>query len=210
MRICSSAVLIAVLCLAAMALTACRSVGQPGDTAGAATSAAPATVVSLFNPTFITPGKDQVPVNGICDQSPVLPRPGAYHCTTEAGADLDLCFFLVEGGNLGCGPDPIALTYRAIVTATNELPEIDSEEDPIPFYVDLGPQKPACEKRVPPPFELDGKPVTFSCAAPGAWIVGPLRTDTSAWEADYVVTDSNHTAVTYGPEATFVVQAWQY
>lgn len=195
--------------LVALALTACSAVRQPAA-ATPAESETQATEVLLFNSKFITPAEGQEPVPAVCDESPVLPRPGAYHCKTEAGADLDPCFFLVEGGNLGCEPNPMALTYAAIVTSSNPLPEIEGEEDPIPFFLNLGAQKPPCSKRVPPPFELDGAPITYSCAAPGAWIVGPLRTDTPAWEADYVVTDTNHAAVTYGPEGSFVEQAYVY
>jgi hypothetical protein len=197
------------LAVVALAATACTPVRAPTATEPAA-AAAPATVVRLFNPKDITPAAGQEPVPAVCDESPVLPRPGAYHCKTEAGADLDPCFFLVEGGDLGCEPNPLALTYAAIVTPSNPLPEIEGEKDPIPFILNLGAQKPPCSKRMPPPFELDGAPITFSCAAPGAWIVGPLRTEAPAWEADYVVTDTNHTAVTYGPEASFVEQAYVY
>jgi hypothetical protein len=195
--------------LVALPLTACNAVQQP-PVLTPAESGTPATEVILFSAKSITPAEGQEPVSGVCDESPVLPRPGAYHCKTEAGADLDPCFFLVEGGNLGCEPNPIALRYAAIVTPSNPLPEIEGEEDPIPFFLSLGAQKPPCAKRLPPPFELDGTPITYSCAAPGAWIVGPLSTDTSAWEANYVVTDTNQTAVTYGPEASFVEQAYVY
>jgi hypothetical protein len=97
------------------------------------------------------------------------------------------------------------------VSSTNALlPEADSVPVPVPFYLNLGPGKPPCAVGVNSPIQLEGNEVTWRCEAPGAWIAGDLRTERPDWLADYVVTDSSGTTITYGPEETFVVEAWVY
>ena len=173
-------------------------------------AASPATVVVQFNPESITPGAEQPVLTGECGPSLLVPRNGAYSCIADGGARLDPCFFLVEGLNLGCEPDPVAFRYAAILTARNPLPDIDGGIDPVPFYLNLGPDKPLCAKGVDSPTEVDGKELTWTCQAPGAWIAGELRTGQPAWLADYVVTNTGVTSITDGPEATFVTHTWVY
>ena len=57
---------------------------------------------------------------------------------------------------------------------------------------------------------LNGRPVTWSCAAPGAWLLDELNMTQPAWVAQYVTTDSQGTKVTYGPVSVDVTKAWVY
>ena len=81
---------------------------------------------------------------------------------------------------------------------------------PLPFYLQLDGNKPPCAKGVASPLTFNGQPVTYSCEAPNAWILGTVRTEDPAWSADYIVTDTGNQTVTFGPEPTFVIEAWVY
>lgn len=205
------------LMLASVLLAGCRAVATPASSQPQTTAAAPATETATatqqiqFDPASITPSADQPVLTGDCVASVRVPRAGAYSCAAETGANFDPCFVLVESGDLGCQPNPRAGRYSAIVRATNApLPEGRGGPQPLPFYLSLGPGKPPCAVGVNTPMQLDGQEVTWRCEAPGAWIVGDLRTERPDWRADYVVTDSSGTKVTYGPEETVVVEAWVY
>lgn len=198
------------LSLVAFCLCACNPITAPTPAPPATAATGASTEVILFAPDSIAPAPDQQPVPGTCAPSSLLPRPGAFRCTTAAGAIFDPCFALSAGALLGCDPNPVAGTYAALVTPNEPLPATTGESDPLPFYVNLGPSKPLCAIGPDTPKELLGQPVTFACQAPGAWIVGPLQMQQPTWLADYTVTDSAGTEVTYGPEASAVVQAWVY
>ena len=191
-------------------LAACGPIAGTPASQAQVNAASPATEVILFNPESITPGAEQPVLTGECGPSLLVPRDGAYSCIADGGARSDPCFFLVEGLKLGCEPNPVAGRYASLLTARNPLPEIDGGIDPVPFYLNLGPDKPLCAKGVASPTEVDGKVLTWTCQAPGAWIAGELRTDQPAWLADYVVTNTGVTSITYGPEESFVTQAWVY
>jgi hypothetical protein len=197
--------------LASLLLTGCRAVTAPPAGGAAAATPAPVTQQIQFDPNGITPSIDQPVLAGACVASLRVPRTGAYSCTAETGALFDPCFVLDEDGSLGCQPNPPAGRYAALITATNApLPAAAGVAQPAPFYLNLAPGTPPCAAGVNTPMQLDGHEVTWRCEAPGAWIVGDLRTDRPDWLADYVVTDSSGAQITYGPEATFVVTAWMY
>ena len=199
-------VVFALAAIFALGLGACKPVAPP-------TPAQPtnqATEVIQFSPDSITPGSQQQPVPGACEPSLHLPRPGAYRCVTAAGATFDPCFALAQDDVVGCDPNPVAGAYAALVTPDDALPVVTGEPDPLPFYLNLGPNKPFCAIGPDSPMELEGQPVTFACQAPGAWIVGPLKISQPTWWADYVTTNTQGSEVTYGPEESAVVQAWVY
>jgi len=88
-----------------------------------------------------------------------------------------------------------------LVTVTEPLPETASTAaEPVPFFLDIGSNKPPCAKRAET-FEVSGYAVTYTCHAPGAFIVGELDTSGRTWVAQYITTDTQSTQVTYGPEA---------
>ena len=112
--------------------------------------------------------------------------------------------------NFGDVNSPVG-RYSAIVRVTNTpLPAGVGAAEPLPFYVRLEAGKPPCAVGVNAPMQLEGQEVTWRCEAPGAWIVGELQTDRPNWRANYVVTDSSGSKITYGPEETLVVEAWVY
>ncbi len=190
-------------------LSGCVPVQAP-PTTPAVNSNAQVTEVLPFDPASIAPAGGQQPIAGTCEASQSLSHRGAYRCTTDAGATFDPCFARGDSEPLGCKPNPVAGTYSAFVNVGTPLPTAEVSGEKAPFFLNLGAQKPTCSIGTTSSLEFDGTPVTYSCAAPGAWILGALRTDQPAWQADYVVTDSNVSTITYGPEATFVVQAWVY
>jgi hypothetical protein len=197
--------------LASLLLTGCRAVTAPPTGESAAAAPAPATQQIQFDPNSITPSADQPVLAGACVASLRVPRTGAYSCSAETGVWFDPCFVLDQDGSLGCQPNPPAGRYSALITATNApLPATAGVPQPVPFFLNLAPGKPPCAVGVNTPMQLGAHEVTWRCEAPGAWIVGDLRTGRPDWLADYVVTDSSGAQITYGPEATFVVTAWMY
>jgi hypothetical protein len=197
--------------LAPLLLAGCRAVATPAASQLQTTATALSTQQIQFDPMSITPSTDQPVQAGECGASLRVLRSGAYSCTTATGALFDPCFVLAPGGNLGCQPNPVASRYSALVSATNTpLPDTVGVPQPVPFYLTLGPGKPSCSVGLNAPMQLDGREVTWRCEAPGAWIVGDLRTDQPGWLADYVVTDSSGIEITYGPEETLVEEAWTY
>jgi hypothetical protein len=165
------------------------------------------TQVIAFDPTSIPINPDLAIRTATCEASAVVPRPGAFQCTFEGGGQGDPCF-VVEGNTLMCGPDPVYGSYVAVVTASEPLPEAGGlAGDPIPFYLDLGSSKPPCELRAEP-LEVSGQMVTYTCRAPGAFLVGELDTSRTTWVAQYITTDTQASQITYGPEPSGVVRAW--
>ncbi len=179
------------------------------------TVALPATTMSgtqviSFDPASLPANPSQAPVPGTCEASERVPRAGAYRCTTEGGGVFDPCFS-VGAGILGCGPNPVMGSWAAVVQSTGALPEtVDRASQPVAFYLDLGSSYPPCSAGTTAPKELNGQVVTFTCQAPGAWILGPLDTSTARWSAQYVTTDTQGETVTSGPTAADVAQAWTY
>ena len=78
------------------------------------------------------------------------------------------------------------------------------------FYLVLEEGNPPCVKRADLEMELAGQPVTYSCEAPGAWLVGDLDTSQSTWTAQRVITDPSGITVTDGPTTVEVRRAWVY
>jgi hypothetical protein len=160
-----------------------------------------------FDPASIPINENQPVYDATCQGSEVVPRPGAFKCTFENGGVGDPCF-VIKDNTLICGPNPVHASYQAVVTATEPLPEVRrARGEPFAFYLDLGANKPPCERRAET-FTVDGHTVTHTCQAPGAWIVGELDTDQPMWVAQYITTDTQGSTITYGPEASDVVRAW--
>jgi hypothetical protein len=180
------------------------------ETVAPGTTALAGTQVIRFDPSSIPADPNQTPVNGTCAASERVPRTGAYRCITETGGTFDPCF-TIGPGVLGCQPNPMTQSWAAVLQASGALPETkDTSADPVAFYLDLGSSYPPCTVGTTAPKELNGQPVTYTCQAPGAWILGPLDTSTAAWMAQYVTTDSQGQTVTSGPTITGVAQAWTY
>lgn len=207
----SKTALLLIMFLGAHLAGGCKAVTAPAASEPQAMTTAAATEQTQFDPQSIAPPADQPVLAGECAASVRVQRAGAYSCTAETGAAFDPCFVLAPGGDLGCQPNPPAGRYSAIVKATNTpLPEGGGAAEPLPFYLSLGPGKPPCAVGVNAPMQLEGQEVTWRCEAPGAWIMGELQTARPDWRADYVVTDSTGSKITYGPEETVVVEAWVY
>jgi hypothetical protein len=175
------------------------------------TGSAPAgTQVILFDPLAIAPLPDQKPQPGACLASARVPRAGAYRCTAESGATFDPCFSF-SPDLLGCEPKPAQTSWSAVIAIADPLPDTVSQvSTPMAIYLDLGPSHPPCDVGTTTSKTLNGQPVTYTCAAPGAWVLGPLDTATDSWTADYVTTDSQGETVTSGPTTVDVVRAWMY
>lgn len=143
------------------------------------------------------------PVQATCAASTALPNRGAYRCSTTAGATFDPCM-VTQGNSLMCPNTPKA------VTATNTLPSVPKTGAPAPFTMNLAGNYPQCNVNMNPSMTLNGQPVTFACAAPGAWLLGPPNTSGVTWVVQYVTTDTQGTKVTSGPTAANVTRALVY
>jgi hypothetical protein len=137
------------------------------------------------------------------------PPGGVFSCQPAGASDrLDPCFALA-GDTLACTVNPATGSY-SLVTAPGPLPTTtDAQTGPVPFALELGAGKPPCAKRGQP-VPVGGYVAEYGCQAPGSWLVGPLETARPVWIAQYVTSDTQNTAVTFGPEPTRVVCAWVY
>jgi hypothetical protein len=180
--------------------------------------AASGTEIIQFDPTTVPLDPNQeLRVMTACQPSQVVPRPGVYQCTEADGFSLDPCW-VVEGNTLLCSPswmppqfeDPPSYT---LATAPDTLPEIDpatAETGPVAFFLALEENNPPCRKRADLEMVLAGQPVTYSCEAPGAWLVGELDTSQPTWLAQRVIADPSGVTVTDGPTTVGVQRAWVY
>jgi heat shock protein HslJ len=185
--------------------------------AGAAESTSPstsaetpdaATEIVVFDPTTIETDPNRAPAQGVCQASPYVP--GAYQCSTETGASLDPCFVLFDG-SLICNPNPVFGNYSQVVTPTEPLPESSKTGQPVPFSLELAGTNPPCHIRtIGDELVIAGKPVTYGCDAPAAWIIGPLDTSQPTWIGEYVITSPSSGEVTYGPMPVAIARAWVY
>ena len=180
--------------------------------------AAAGTEIIQFTPTTIPLDPNQQPLQmTACQPSQVIPRPGVYQCTSANGSSLDPCW-VVEGNALLCSPGWLPPQFEeppsySLATAPETLPEIDpasAESGPVAFFLALEGNNPPCRKRVDLAMVLAGQPVTYSCEAPGAWLVGELDTSQPTWLAQRVITDPSGVNVTDGPTAVGVQKAWVY
>jgi hypothetical protein len=167
------------------------------------------THVVPFDPAALPPDPHQTARSMVCVPSAAVPREGAFACQAAgASGGLDPCFALA-GDTLACPVNPATGAYT-LVTATGPLPATtDTQATPVPFYVELGADKPPCAKRGQP-VPVGGAAATYACQAPGSWLVGPLETARPVWIAQYLTSDTQNTAVTYGPEPTRITRAWVY
>lgn len=209
-RFSHSLLLMALILIVAMCTSERDESEQPLETSskvlGGAESGSRSEII-LFDPASIPLNNGQPVFDGTCTASVVVPRAGAYRCEFENGGVGDPCF-AVEGDRLMCEPNPVFGSYQALVAVKEPLPEAQTTvEEPVPFFLDIGSNKPPCAKRAEP-FEVSGYTVTYTCHAPGAFIVGDLDTSAATWTADYITTDTQSTQVTYGPESSDVVRAW--
>ena len=167
------------------------------------------TQVVPFDPATLPPAPGAPSRRAACGPSSAVPRAGAYACQPEGAPDvLDPCFAL-SGDALACTVNPATGTY-SLVTATDALPApTAAPAEPVPFYLELGADRPPCAKRGQP-VSIGGYVATYACQAPGAWLVEPLATARPAWIARYVTSDTQNTAVTSGPAPARVTRAWVY
>jgi hypothetical protein len=199
--------------LIAVIVAGCAPATAAGPTTPAApiapTTAAPAATQSVtFDPTTFVVLGGQPARAAACAGSKALPNRGAYACADQTGAVLDPCF-LQSGNQLVCQPNP--LTSNAIVvSASNTLPAVPKTGSPAPFYLQLTEAYPYCRVRGDLTLQFNGQPVTFSCEAPAAWLLGPIDASKPAWTAQYITTDTQGSKVTYGPVVVPVGIAWVY
>ena len=166
----------------------------------------PTTEIIVFDPNAFETDSNRAPVQGLCQTSTYVP--GAYQCSTENGATLDPCFARSDN-TLVCNPNPVFGSYSQVVTPTESLPESSQTGEPVSFYLELAGNNPPCQIRTTGNgYEIAGKPVTYNCDAPAAWILGPLDTSQPAWVAEYVITNPSTGEVTYGPTPLSVSRAW--
>ena len=84
------------------------------------------------------------------------------------------------------------------------------QDEPVAFFLELASGYPPCAKRADLKKELAGQPMTYSCEAPGAWLLGNVDMAQPEWVVQYVTTDTQSAQVTFGPKAVKVVRAWVY
>lgn len=167
-----------------------------------------ATEFIVFDPDSFETDPNRAPVQGVCQASTYLP--GAYQCATETGANLDPCFVRADG-LLVCNPNPVFSNYTQLVTPSEPLPESSKTGDPVAFYLELAGNNPPCHVRtMGDDYMVAGKPVTYNCDAPAAWIVGPLDTSQPTWMGEYVITNPSGDEVTSGPTQMAIARAWVY
>jgi hypothetical protein len=172
-----------------------------------------ATRVIDFDPATIPVNEQPDPQPAQCGPSVVIPSAGAYRCSTQSGGAPDPCFVVKDDNILACNPNPaFGFWSGALLQATNQLPPAPSQpSEPVIFYLDIGSNNPPCEKRSPEqPLTVAGQPVSFTCQAPGAWVIGPIDNGQPTWTVQYVITSSDGSSVTYGPTTTPIVWAWRY
>jgi hypothetical protein len=178
------------------------------DAAGRPLAELPTRVVP-FDPAALPPAPAPAARGAACGPSAAVPCAGAYACLPEGAADaLDPCFALSDTA-LACAVNPATGAYTP-VTATGPLPATtDALASPVPFSVELDGAEPPCAKRGQP-VVIGAYVADYGCQAPGAWLVGPLATARAVWIAQYATSDTQNTALTYGPEPTRVARAWVY
>ena len=187
--------------------------GQIKDSSQSPVPAEQATRIIDFDPASIPVNEQLEPQPAECGPSVVIPSAGAYRCSTQSGGGPDPCFVVKDDNILACNPNPAFEFWSgALLQATNTLSADPSQSpDPVIFYLDIGPNNPPCEKRSPEqPLTVAGQPVSFTCQAPGAWVIGPIDDSQPTWTVQYVITTSDGSSVTSGPTTTNVVRAWRY
>ena len=168
-----------------------------------ANKSAAGTEVIVFDPPTYKLDSSNPPADATCVASAALPDRGAYACTTTAGAKYDPCF-VSTGAQLVCP------NSKVVLMTTGTLPVVAKSGSPAPFHVELAPKYPPCDVRGDLNKTLNGQPVTWSSAAPGAWLLDGLNMSQPTWVAQYVTTDSQGTKVTFGPVSVDVTKAWVY
>lgn len=163
-----------------------------------------------FDPLSIPLRPEASALPASCAPSVIVPREGAYQCTTESGGVLDPCFE-VAAGTLGCHPNPKNGMWQAgPLSVTGTLPENPAPAaEPVAFALDLGPQQPLYTKRAEPK-PIEDLQATWDGQAPGAFIVGELDTRNPLWIAQRITTSSDTSTVSSGPTPTEVLVAWTY
>lgn len=144
-----------------------------------------ATEVIRFDPASI-PLSSSDPVPGECEASTAVL--GAYRCALEAGDPAEPCF-PVDGGQLLCGPNPVAGTYRFLVELANTLPAVPPPppDRVMAFVVELDGGMTCALRTAPEPVIIGGVPAVYDCDEPYTYIPdgGELTLDRSAptWTA---------------------------
>lgn len=179
--------LFALACISLLLLAACSTgttvvgIEQSGDGGAVGPQMiVGATEVMKFDPASI-PVADGEAVGGTCAGSTLVP--GSYRCELETGGAAEPCF-VADDQRLICAPNPVALTYGTLVSATGALPPVPP---PPPdrlteFFVLLKNDKACALRTGPEPVIIAGVTAQFDCNEPYTFIMG-LEKSAPTWQA---------------------------
>lgn len=208
-------ILLALSALVALFLTACSNgaavtgIEQSGGAVGPQEIEG-ATEVVRFDPASIPLGDDEA-VPGACAESAVVP--GAYRCDLAAGDPAEPCFAL-GGTRLICGPDPVADTYRALVSPTNTLPSVlpPSPDRAVVFFVELDTGMTCIIRTAPEPVIIGGLAASYDCDQPYTYLLGDQNMvfgkDAPLWQAGVFTLDPATGASPSGKVPKGIVRVW--
>lgn len=167
-----------------------------------------ATEVVRFDPASLPLSGEPAP--GACAASSIVP--GAYRCELEDAAPAEPCFAL-GGTRLVCDPDPVAGTYRVLVSPTGALPSVapPPPDRAVALFVELATGLTCAIRTTPEPVIVGGTAALYDCSEPYSYILdgGELTFDKDApvWRAAVVTLDPA-TGEASGEAQTDVRRAW--
>lgn len=164
-------------------------VEQSGPGAVGPQQIADATEVLKFDPASIPTSGD--PAGGACREWADVP--GTYLCDLADGV-AGPCFAL-GGARLICAPDPVANTYRALISPSGALPSVvpPSPDRAVPFFVQLTNDVTCVIRAAPEPVIIGGIEARYECNQPYTYVLGegdsPFSQDAPLWEAGVYTLD---------------------
>jgi hypothetical protein len=205
----------AIIVLTLFFLTACIGrttvfdVEPAGDSLVGPQEIVGATEVLRFDATSIPAGETEGEP-GECQASSAVS--GAYRCVLETDELVEPCFTR-DGGALICDPDPVALTFAALVHPSNALPQVapPPPDRSVIFFVELDTEMTCALRTTPEPVIIDGLAALYDCDTPYTYILdgGELTFDRSApsWTVTVHTLDPE-TSEAAGQAPASVARAW--